>query len=296
MYLSKGFLMILKKKRLLIGAHLSISQGFAQAALNTKTINATALQIFTKSNRSWSAKKIPHDDIIAWNNACKEVTMEKKNICIHASYLINLASNKPTLINQSQAALIEELDRASLLEVPTVVLHPGSRGTQDISLAIKQIATQLQNVFDATKKTIIAIESMAGQGSSVGSSLEELAAIIFHLPERLHNRIGVCLDTCHLFTAGYDLTQYDLFWQKFDTIIGRKFLKIIHINDSKMLFNSHKDRHEQIGQGKIPKEVFFQIMNDASLANIPKIIETPKSSLNDDYKNIKRLLLLSTAA
>jgi apurinic endonuclease APN1 len=155
------------------------------------------------------------------------------------------------------------------------------------------VSNGLVEVFENTKTTIIALESMAGQGTSLGSSLEELARIIEEVPKKFHSRIGVCLDTCHLFAAGYRLdtqTTYQEFWKGFDTIVGRDYLKIIHINDSKKEFNSHVDRHEEIEKGLIPKNVFIQLMNDTSLVDIPKILETPKTSLDDDARNIKRLL------
>lgn len=281
------------KKNSIIGAHLSIEKGFAQAALNTHTINATALQIFTKSNRTWKSKSITKKEIDDWNEACKEVHLLKKNICVHASYLINLASEKSDVLQKSRAAIIDELERATLLAIPTVVLHPGSRGTQSVKEGCAKISDGLIHAFETTEKTIIALESMAGQGTTLGSTLEELAIIIEYIPKKFHSRIGICLDTCHLFAAGYRLdsqSTYEQFWKNFDTIIGRHFLKIIHINDSKKEFESHVDRHEEIEKGLIPKNVFVHLMNDQSLKEIPKILETPKTSLGDDARNVKRLL------
>lgn len=285
--------MVSVTKKIILGAHLSIEQGFAQAALNTAAIGATAAQIFSKSNRTWQTKPIDHADIKNWDNACKQSNLLKKNICIHASYLINLASEKKLVVTKAISALICELERATLLEIPTVVLHPGSRGDQSTKDGCQMVSNGLVEVFENTKTTIIALESMAGQGTSLGSSLEELAIIIEEVPKKFHSRIGVCLDTCHLFAAGYRLdtqTTYQEFWKDFDTIIGRDYLKIIHINDSKKEFNSRVDRHEEIEKGLIPKNVFIQLMNDTSLVDIPKILETPKTSLNDDARNIKRLL------
>ncbi len=281
------------KKNYIIGAHLSISKGFAQAAFDAKNINATALQIFTKSNRVWKSKPITQDEIHNWTNACKEVGIPKKNICVHASYLINLASEKIDIVEKSIKALIDELHRANILNIPTVILHPGSRGTQSIKEGCKKISNGIIEALLSTKETVIALESMAGQGSSLGSNLEELSTIIKDIPKTLHQRIGICLDTCHLFAAGYDLatkSKYEQFWDLFDKIIGRSFLKIIHINDSKKEFLSCIDRHEEIEKGLIPKNVFIQIMNDKSLEAVPKILETPKKSLLDDAKNVKRLL------
>lgn len=281
------------KKKHIIGAHLSIAKGFAQAAFDAQNINATALQIFTKSNRMWKSKPITKNEIDLWTRACKEVDIKKQNICVHASYLINLASEKIDIAKKSIDALIDELNRANILNIPTLILHPGSCGTQSSKEGCIKISKGITQALKSTQKTIIALESMAGQGSTLGSSLEELAIIIKDIPKKFHKRIGVCLDTCHLFAAGYDLStksKYEHFWNLFDTIIGRSFLKIIHINDSKKGFQSYIDRHEEIEKGLIPKNVFIQIMNDTSLKKIPKIIETPKMSLLDDGKNIKRLL------
>lgn len=281
------------KKNYIIGAHLSISKGFAQSVFDAKNIHATALQIFTKSNRTWQSKSITQNEIDSWTKACKEVDIKKQNICVHASYLINLASEKIDIATKSIHALIDELERASILNIPTLILHPGSRGTQSIKEGCIKISKGITQALESTQKTVIALESMAGQGSTLGSSLEELATIIKDIPKKFHKRIGVCLDTCHLFAAGYDLeseSTYKQFWDLFDTVIGRRFLKIIHINDSKKKFKSHIDRHEEIEKGFIPKNVFIQIMNDKALKLIPKILETPKESLKDDAKNIKRLL------
>jgi deoxyribonuclease-4 len=281
------------KKNYIIGAHLSIKKGFAQAVFEANAIGATAFQIFTKSSRAWKAKSITKMEITEWNDALKQTALLKKNICIHSNYLINLASDKQDIIDKSIASLIEECERAAVLEIPIVVLHPGSRGTQSIKEGCYKISQNLSHVLKATEKTIVALESMAGQGTTLGSSLEELAAIIDNVPKKFHSRIGVCLDTCHLFAAGYQLDTkegYKKFWKSFDTIIGRDFLKVIHINDSKKGFGSHLDRHEEIEKGLIPKNVFIQLMNDQSLTDLPKILETPKNSLDDDARNIKRLL------
>jgi deoxyribonuclease IV len=283
-------------KKTILGAHLSIQGGFHKAVENAESIGATALQIFTKSNRMWKSKPISKSELELWFQAIKTHSIAPENIIIHASYLINLGSPTKHVASQSTTALIDELHRAETLGIQTLVLHPGSRLDQDLQTSLDQLATNLTTALDrADSSCSIALETMAGQGSTLGSSFEELATILAALPSKIHKRVGVCLDTCHIWAAGYQFDTPDLYkkmWHHFDKTIGLSYLRAIHLNDSKGAFDSHVDRHESIGHGKIPMHAFKYIMNDKKLKAVPKIIETPKNSLDDDKRNIKTLLEL----
>ncbi len=276
-------------KNLLIGAHLSIAGGFWQALVRAHSIGATCVQIFTKSNRQWAAKKIDDDDIKKFLSYQKELDI--KMVVAHASYLINLGSEKKEMQEKSIKAVADELQRCEKLGIPYLVLHPGSNPSQDISQTCLQIGHNLNKAFaiSNTKHTMILLETMAGQGSTIGKTFENLAKIIKGVKNKKH--VGICIDTCHLFAAGYnfdDEKSYKQLWKKFDTIIGLSKIKVIHMNDSKKELGSHVDRHEHIGKGKIKTTAFKLIMNDKKFAKVAKIIETPKST--EDLKHDKENL------
>ena len=213
---------------------------------------------------------------------------------VHACYLINICSPEPETLHKSITALTVELQRCSQLGVRDLVLHPGARKTANLTQTIQQAARAINQALSQTPpNTRILLETMAGQGSSVGSSFEELAQIL----ELVHDqdRIGICLDTCHIFASGINFStpeSYKLLWENFDKIIGRAKLGAIHLNDSLRELGSRVDRHEQIGLGKVGLEGFRLIMNDPGLLDIPKILETPKESLIDDQHNLKVLVVL----
>jgi deoxyribonuclease IV len=284
------------KKRLLYGAHMSVAGGFDQAVLAGESINCTTIQIFTKSNRQWKGKPITEHEITQFQQALKNSSIDP--VVAHSSYLINIGSPNNEITEKSIIAVLDELQRCALLQIPFLVLHPGSRINQSIDQCLETIIKNLDIILSQDKGiTTILLEIMAGQGSTVCYNFEQLAHIIKTI--RHKKRIGVCFDTCHAWAAGYDFSnkeKYELMWQQFDTIIGLDKLKIIHMNDSKSGCGSFVDRHETIGKGSIGFEAFSLIMNDERFFDVPKILETPKESLEDDVRNMNALKATLTAA
>ncbi len=271
---------------LLLGAHISIAGGPDQAIHRGESIGCAAIQIFTKSNRQWFAKPFARETVETFKQAWKQSDIQ--SVIAHAAYLINLGSSNPETVSKSAEALANELKRCDQLGIPYLVLHPGSAGDAPEEQALQQVAQQLNAVFKATPgNTTILLETMAGQGTNLCHRLEQIAAI--YQASNYKDRLGVCLDTCHVFAAGYDLRTpqaYQAFWKQFDTILGFDLLKVIHINDSKKALGSRADRHEHIGKGAIGLDAFRLLFQDSRLAHIPKILETPKESLEDDARNM----------
>ena len=279
-------------KKILLGAHMPTTGGLYHAAQFGKTVGCTAIQIFTKSNRQWQTKIITNEEAKKFKDELKINSIDYVNV--HASYLINLASPETDTQKKSIQALEIELARCHQLGITDLVLHPGARKELPELQALKQVATNLNLALaNSPQTTRVLLETMAGQGSTIGNSFEQLATIM----EQVHDqsRIGVCIDTCHIFAAGYDFSDaknyYEL-WTKFNKIIGIKKLGLIHLNDSKKELGSHVDRHEGIGDGKIGKQAFELIMNDENLIFVPKILETPKEDLEMDRRNISFLINL----
>lgn len=278
-----------QKDQLLIGAHLSISKGLADVFNQADELGCTTLQLFTKSGRQWHAKPLTEAEITVFKQAHK--AHNSMPLVAHASYLINIGSPDATLAHKSTAALAEELERCEQLGIHYLVLHPGSHRDTDTESCLERIAHNLLTALHKVPgSAMILLETMAGQGSTVGSNFEELGAI---LTKAHHNpRLGICLDTCHIFAAGYDFTTpegYAQLWHQFDTHIGKHNLKVIHLNDSQKPLGSYVDRHCDIGTGAIGNASFRLIMQDITLAHIPKILETPKESLDDDARNLDTL-------
>lgn len=283
----------MNKKQALIGAHVSISGGFDHAILRGEKIGANCIQIFTKSNRQWKSKKISDEDVARFL-----AQQKKSNIQIvvaHASYLINLGSSSPSVVEKSIHALVEELQRCDMLQIPFLVLHPGTmHNAQDATKSLQFIAQNINTVLQKAKPqhVTLLLETMAGQGSTVGNNFEQLATIISHIAQKKH--IGVCVDTCHIFASGYIFdtpTTYKKLWHEFDTTIGLERLKVFHVNDSKKNVGSRVDRHEHIGQGMIKAAAFKLLMQDPKFKNVAKILETPKGTddFTNDIKNIQTL-------
>ncbi|MEX0849606.1 MAG: deoxyribonuclease IV [Candidatus Dependentiae bacterium] len=282
-----------KKQTLLLGAHMSIAGGIEQSILRAEQIGCTAVQFFSKSNRQWKTKPLTESEITAFKETFKKSSITSATI--HASYLINIGSPNAETSNRSRDALADEFNRAQQLGVDHLVFHPGSHLKKSEPDCLQRIAEQINYILEGSTQnnTLLTLETMAGQGTNVCYSFEHLAYILEKVEQK--NRIGICLDTCHIFAAGYDIKEkYQEVMQSFDDIIGLKYLKVIHINDSKKPCGSRVDRHEHIGEGQIGLEAFKQLMNDPRLAYISKILETPKDSAEDDIKNIATLKALIT--
>jgi len=280
----------MKNKKLILGAHVSIAGGIDNAIRNGESINCNAIQIFTKSNRQWQAKKLNEDEVEKFKTKFKESKIEF--VVVHASYLINIASSKKELLEKSYMALAEELTRCDLLGIPYLIIHPGSN--DNIEAGINNIAHSINNIYRKHDfKTILLLENMAGQGNSVCYKLEHLTQIYSQIEYK--EKIGICIDLCHLFSAGYDFRtkeKYEYFWNEFDKTLGIESLKVLHINDSKKDLGSRVDRHEFIGKGKIGKEAFELLFNDKKLFNVIKILETPVNSLNEYTTDLKYIISL----
>jgi deoxyribonuclease IV len=279
---------------ILLGAHMSISGGPVKALERGSSIGCRAIQIFVKNNMQWSAKPFTEPEFAAYHSYPSRPTA----IFGHTSYLINPGAINPEVQTKSIKALTEELLRADQLGLPFLVLHPGAHMGQGEEAGIKTIAKNLDTVFAGIPKAQckVALEITAGQGTCLGYTFEQLAKIMSASSHP--RRLVVCLDTAHLFEAGYDISSAKGFWEtmkKFDKIIGLKKLVAWHLNDSKTALNSRVDRHDHIGFGKIGLAPFREIMRAKEFEKIPKILETPKKEdLVEDRMNMTTLLGLLT--
>lgn len=282
--------MKISKHNPLLGAHMSIAGGPKNALIQGESIGCTAIQIFTASNRQWSFGAIKEDDALNYLEYKKASSIDM--VISHVSYLINLGNPNNALVKKSRDALEAELHRCDQLEIPFAVLHPGAHLDQDIEICLETISENINIVLEKTKSSCsILLENSAGQGTNIGYTFEQLAAI----HKKIHHKkqIGICIDTCHAFAAGYNFStqdSYKKFWDDFDSIIGLEHLKAIHINDSKKGQGSRIDRHENIGDGALGLAPFSYIMNDSRFIMVPKILETPKDkTLADDVRNLATL-------
>jgi deoxyribonuclease IV len=261
----------------LLGAHVSIAGGTHHAPPRARAIGATAMQIFTKMANRWAERDCEPDERTAFRSALGDTRVQ--HTIAHDSYLINLASPDETLRRRSIESFVAELRRCEALGLTYLVSHPGNY-IDDRASGIRRNADAIAEALArAPGKTILCMEITSGSGTAIGSTFEDLAELIELVPEPHRSRIGVCVDTCHAYSAGYDLVgAYDDVWQAFDDIIGMSRLKVMHLNDSKTPFNSKRDRHELIGEGSLGERAFRNVMNDARLAGVPKVIETPKGT------------------
>lgn len=264
-----------------IGAHVSASGGVENAPINAHEIGATAFALFTKNQRQWVAKPLTEESIAAFKSNCEKYGYKPSQILPHDSYLINLGHPEAEPLQKSREAFLDELQRCEQLGLDRLNFHPGSHlGKVDIDVCLKTIADSINWALDRTKGVIAVIENTAGQGSNVGNSFEEIGKIIEHVEDK--SRVGVCIDTCHAFTAGYELNTlegYSLTWKKFEEIIGFEYLKGMHINDSKKELGTRVDRHDSLGKGFIGNNLFEWIMNDPRMDGIPLILETPNEEI-----------------
>ena len=265
---------------------MSISGGPAKALERGHSVGCTAVQIFVKNNMQWFAKDFAPAELEAFKNS----SYRPKIVFGHTSYLINLCTTDPVTFERSRSALKVELERADQLGLPFLVLHPGAHLGDGADTGLTRVAESLDFVFASLPKgrCKIALEATAGQGSSLGSKFSELATIIDRC--RYPKRLLVCLDTAHLFAAGYDISTAKRFWQvfaEFDKEIGLPRLAAWHLNDSKAALGSRVDRHEHIGKGKIGLAPFGEIMRSEQFNQIPKVLETPKGEdLAEDRVNL----------
>ncbi|MDY4561490.1 deoxyribonuclease IV [Peptostreptococcus porci] len=262
-----------------IGSHLSISKGYLNMAKEATKMNANTFAFFTRNPRGGSARKLDLEDIERFNEYLKENNFEK--LVAHAPYTMNLASSDEKTREFAKMAMKEDIERMELIPNNYYNFHPGSHVKQGAEKGIELIAELLNEVIFETMTTTILLETMAGKGTEVGRSFEELKQIIDKV--ELKDKIGVCLDTCHVSDGGYDITNdLDFVLSEFDRIIGIDKLKALHLNDSKNPLGAHKDRHEKIGDGYLGIDTFKKIVNHPYLKTLPMILETPNDF--DGYK------------
>ena len=269
-----------------IGCHLSSSGGFAVMAKTAESIGANTFQYFSRNPRGGKAKVIDSDDLEKFLEISKINNF--KSIVAHAPYTMNLCSSNERIRNFSAKMLSEDLE--SLNKIPNAYynFHPGSHTGQGISVATEQISIALNNAMKPEQSTTVLLETMAGKGSEVGGKFEDIAQIIKQI--NLKDKIGVCFDTCHVYDAGYDIVNnLDGVLEEFDKKVGISKLKAVHLNDSKNLLGSKKDRHEQLGKGNIGLKAIFKIVQNKYLKDLVFILETPQESLQGYKAEIEML-------
>jgi deoxyribonuclease-4 len=257
---------------------MSVAGGLPRAVARAVVHRCEALQIFAKNASQWRGRPIPAEEAADFRTAVRDAHLT--TVVSHASYLINLASTDAGLRQQSRAAMADELDRATMLGLLGVVLHPGCYTSGSAAAGVRLIADNLRALLDdrGSAPAMVLLEHTAGQGTAVGARFEELAEIIALMDD--HPRVGVCLDTCHLLASGYDIASEDGYQQTFAAfgrIVGFDRLKLFHVNDSKKPLGSRVDRHEHIGKGCVGHAAFRRLVNDERFSTIPMILETPKA-------------------
>lgn len=265
-----------------LGAHMSIAGGYYKAVEAAASFQMDCVQVFTKNNNQWRAKEITHAEADQFAGAMKTHGIVKP--LSHASYLINLAAEADELWEKSIAGMVVELQRAAVLGIPFVVVHPGAGVKLTAEAAVERVSQAIDHVHKQAGdvNSQILLENTAGQGTCLGHRFEQLAAIIGGVKHEA--RVGVCIDTCHAFAAGYPLgtkAEYEALWAEFDKHLGRRRLQAMHLNDSKKGLGSRVDRHEHIGQGQIGLEPFRMLLNDPRLVSVPMYLETEKGENED---------------
>ena len=261
---------------MLLGAHVPTAGGVPMAPGNGRRIEATAIQIFTRSQRQWKAKPLTAGESVAFRTALGGSGV--KAVLAHASYLINLCSIVPDFLARSRQSLVEELRRCHALGIPHAVVHPGAHMGAGEKAGLAGIARSLDHVLHRTRAAAAGplLEVTAGQGSCLGHRFEQVAEILARVKQR--GRVGVCLDTCHLFAAGYDIASergYEQTLDQFDRVVGLRNLKAIHLNDSQRPLGSRVDRRAHIGEGFLGLATFARFLNDPRLKKVPMVVETP---------------------
>jgi deoxyribonuclease-4 len=273
-----------------LGAHVSVQGGVEKAPVRGKAIGATAIQVFTKTPSQWREPGSSLESHAAFRRECERC--ELYSIVGHDSYLINLASPDPLLSARSEAAFGAELRRCEAFGIPYLVSHPGNYiDSRDAGLA-RNAAAYTRCLLAVPGSVVVLLETTAGCGTALGSTFEELALLRSLVGDEVRHRIAFCADTCHLYSAGYDLAgDYYGVWRHWDRILGLNQLRCLHLNDSKTGFHSRRDRHELIGEGSLGPGPFRRIMTDPRLAHVIKILETPKGDdgVTADRKMLRRL-------
>jgi len=277
-----------------IGAHVSIAKGVQNAPINAAKIGANAFAMFTRNQRQWNAKPYTDKSVEEFKQNVRNFGFDTKHILPHASYLINLCSPDKNKLYLSREAFIDEIKRVEQLGLKFLNVHPGAHLNRiSISECIDLMVESIEIALEASKNVTVVLEITAGEGTVYGYRFEQLASIIDKVKDK--SRIGVCLDTCHMFAAGYNIRNYDSYrntMNEFDKIIGTNYLKGMHLNDSKHPLGSRKDRHESIGKGFIGLDAFKFIMKDPRTDNIPLILETPKNEIWKEEIELLRKFLV----
>ncbi len=261
-----------------IGAHVSASGGVEFAPVNAHEIGANAFALFTKNQRQWVSKPLTEENIRLFKENCTKYNFQTDYILPHDSYLINLGHPEEEGLEKSRAAFLDEMQRCEQLGLKLLNFHPGSHLNKiSIEDCLALIAESINLTLEKTKGVTAGIENTAGQGSNLGSEFWQLRYIIDRVNDK--SRVGICLDTCHTYTAGYDIVNdYDKVFDEFEKEVGFEYLRGMHLNDSKKELGSHVDRHDNIGQGLIGSAFFERLMKDSRFDNMPLILETPDES------------------
>lgn len=264
-----------------VGAHVSISGGVENAPINAHNIGAKAFALFTRNPTRWKAAPLKKKSIEQFKENCEKYGYEPKHILPHDGYLINLGSPDGEKLEISREAFLDEMQRCEQLGLTMLNFHPGSHlNLVDTDICLDTIAESINIALNKTHGVKAIIENTAGQGSNLGFSFYHLAHIIDKIEDK--TRVGVCIDSCHAFAAGYDLSSYDSFmkvWNEFNDIVGFKYLSGMHLNDTKKGLASKVDRHESLGKGVLGAEFFINLMNDSRFDDIPLILETPNDAI-----------------
>lgn len=287
-FLKGGYakLLVPRKYMFYLGCHLSSSGGFEAMAKTAVEIGANTLQYFSRNPRGGTAKTINADDVAQFLKVSEENNFSK--IIAHAPYTMNLCSSTQHIRTFAQNMFEDDLKRLEAIPGSYYNFHPGSHTGQGMEVGIKQISDALNKCLSREQKTIVLLETMAGKGSEIGGKFEDLARIRENV--ELKDKIGVCFDTCHVFDGGYDIVNnLDGVLEEFDRVIGIQNLKVVHLNDSKNVLGSHKDRHEKIGEGNIGIPAIKKVINNKYLRELPFILETPQADLNGYADEISML-------
>lgn len=278
---------------MIIGAHVSAAGGVMQSIPRAKAIGINAIQIFASAPGNWNPPKATLEEGKAFGNACRAEGIN--HIFFHSIYLINLASDNPFLVNKSKESLVTGLNLNAAMGGSGVIFHVGSSKLRTFDDVKDAVIANINDIIEQSDpQSTLIIETNAGQGNNIGDTFEEVAALVNGVKDK--SRVGVCLDTAHTFASGYDLVNVgpEAIMQQFDQIIGLKYLKAIHCNDSKTEFNSRVDRHENIGFGKIGEEPFRKLLHLTELKEVPFILEVPGIEGNGpDLANVEKLRSLS---